>query len=148
MKKLLLISAIIICQNSIAQNFKTVKIGEQVWMVENLNVNKFLNGDPIPEAKTDEEWIKGGEEGKPAWCYNENKTENATTYGVLYNYFAVKDPRGIAPKGWHVPADNEWETLINNLGGEYKAGKKMRSQNGWINKGNGTNESNFTALAL
>jgi uncharacterized protein (TIGR02145 family) len=126
--------------------YKTVKISTQEWMAENLNEITFNNGDPIPEAKTDEEWKKLGEEGKPAWCYYENKPENATTYGILYNFFAVKDLRGIAPKGWHIPAGNEWETLINNLGGEYKAGKKMRSQNGWLDKENGTNESNFTAL--
>ena len=72
--------------------YKTVTIGEQTWMAENLNVSKFRNGDEIPEAKTNEEWIKAGNEGKPAWCYYENIPANGEKYGKLYNWYAVTDP--------------------------------------------------------
>ncbi len=111
-----------------------VKIGNQVWMIKNLDVNTFRNGEAIPEAKTEDEWIKAGEEGKSAWCYYENDPKNGEKYGKLYNWYAVVDPRGLAPKGWHVPSDAEWSSLINYLGGNEIAGKKMKSKHGW--KGN------------
>jgi hypothetical protein len=98
-------------------------------MAENLNVSTFRNGDPIPEAKTDEEWKKAGKEGKPAWCYYENDPKNGAKYGKLYNWYAVNDPRGLAPAGWHVPSDAEWTTLGDQLGDE--ASNKMKSTSGW-----------------
>ena len=106
----------------------------------------FRNGDPIPEARSDEEWRKAGQEGKPAWCYYENKIENGNKYGKLYNWYAVTDNRGLAPDGWHVSSDAEWRNTTDFLGGEDAAGTKMKSSNGWIGDGNGTNESGFTGL--
>ena len=139
-----------------ADNFNSkmyfsVKIGNQIWMTENLNVSRFRNGDVMPEAKTDKEWQNAGDRGLPAWCYYENKTENGEKYGKLYNWYAVNDPRGLAPEGWHVPSDNEWSILINFLGGEDISEKKMKSSSGWdkisfFKSGNGTNESGFTGL--
>jgi len=126
--------------------FKSVKVGDQTWMLENLNAGNFRNGDPIPEAKTNEEWINAGKEGKPAWCYYENKIENGAIYGKLYNWYAINDPRGIAPKGWHVPTDAEWSMVTLFLGGEDAAGTKMKSPSGWTHDGNGTNESGFTGF--
>ncbi|MFZ9474738.1 MAG: FISUMP domain-containing protein, partial [Bacteroidia bacterium] len=67
---------------------KEVKIGKQVWMAENLNVSTFRNGDPIPQAKTAEEWAKATENKQPACCYYENNAENGKTYGLLYNWYA------------------------------------------------------------
>jgi uncharacterized protein (TIGR02145 family) len=92
-----------------------VKIGEQVWMASNLNVSKFQNGDPIYEAKTKEQWEKAGQNKKAAWCYYKNSSENGTVYGKLYNWYAVNDPRGLAPKGWHVPTREDWDDLISHL---------------------------------
>ena len=126
--------------------YKTVKIDSLVWMAENLNVGMFRNGDRVPEAKTDEEWVSAGKEGKPAWCYYDNKPENGAKYGKLYNWFAINDPRGLAPKGWHVPTDAEWRQTTLFLGGEDAAGTKMKSPEGWTHDGNGTNESGFTGL--
>lgn len=131
---------------------KKVKIGTQTWMAENLNVSTFRNGDPILQAKTDEEWEKAGKNKQPAWCYYDNDPENGSKYGKLYNWFAVNDPRGLAPKGWHVPSNHEWGILSAFLGGREIAGRKMKSSNGWqtieINRekyyGNGSNESGFT----
>lgn len=125
---------------------KSVVIGTQTWMAENLNVDKFKNGDPIPEAKSVEEWTKAGKEGKPAWCYYDNDPKNGEKYGKLYNCFAVNDPRGLAPAGWHVPSDKEWTVLSDYLGNRVVAGKKMKSTNGWNENGNGNNESGFSGL--
>jgi uncharacterized protein (TIGR02145 family) len=123
-------------------SYKTVIIGEQIWMAENLNVDKFRNGDSIPEAKSNEEWSKAFEEGKPAWCYYENNQKNGEKYGKLYNWYAINDMRGLAPNGYHIPSDKEWLTLSYILGGDNVAGKKMKSNIAW----NGTNESGFSAL--
>lgn len=126
--------------------YEGIRIETQEWMNVNLDVSVFRNGDPIPEARTDEEWRKAGQEGKPAWCCYENKTENGGKYGKLYNWYAVTDPRGLAPAGWHVSSDAEWRNTTDYLGGEDAAGTKMKSSNGWTDDGNGTNESGFTGL--
>lgn len=112
-----------------SDTFKSVTIGKQEWMSENLNVSTFRNGDPIPEAKTNEEWKNAGENMQPAWCYYDNDPKNGAKYGKLYNWFAVNDSRGLAPEGWHVPTYEDWETLKKNLG--ENLAKKMKSTNGW-----------------
>jgi len=124
--------------------YKTVIIGNQVWMTENLNVDKFRNGDPIPQAKTNSEWEAAGNNHQPAWCYYMNDAKSGEKYGKLYNWYAVNDPRGLAPKGWHIPSDAEWKTLTNYLGGRETAGAKMKSKSGWLEEGNGTNRSGFS----
>lgn len=75
-----------------------VKIGDQIWMTQNLDVDKFRNGDPIPEVTKAEECNKTDDEGKPAWCYYNNDPANGKKYGKLYNWHAVNDPRGLAPE--------------------------------------------------
>jgi uncharacterized protein (TIGR02145 family) len=125
---------------------QTVTIGTQVWTTKNLDVSTFRNGDPIPEAKTDEEWKKAGENQQPAWCYYDNNSKNSEIFGKLYNWYAVNDSRGLAPKGWHIPSDEEWTILTDYLGGEDIAGNKMKSQSGWKNNGNGSNLSGFEGL--
>lgn len=121
-----------------------VTIGDQVWMAENLNVDKFRNGDPIAHAKTKEAWKKAEDNKQPAWCYYDNGPANGEKYGKLYNWYAVNDPRGLAPMGWHVPSDEEWATLTDHL--DDGAGTKMKSNSGWNDNGNGTNESGFSGL--
>ena len=133
-------------QDKEVKTFKSVKIGNQEWMTENLNVSTFRNGDPIPEAKTAEEWVKTGNEGKPAWCYYDNNAKNGNIYGKLYNWYAVNDPRGLAPSGWHVPTDKEWTEVGLTLGGDDAAGASMKSTSGWKKPGNCTNTSGFSAL--
>jgi uncharacterized protein (TIGR02145 family) len=102
-----------------------VVIGKQVWMAENLNVDKFQNGDPIPQAKTNEEWTKANELQQPVWCYYNYNASNNEKYGKLYNWYAINDPRGVVPKGWKIPSNGDWTKLIDFLGGEtsdiYKA---------------------------
>jgi uncharacterized protein (TIGR02145 family) len=77
----------IICVPSFSQTLKTVLIGDQVWMAENLNVSAFRNGDPIPEAKSAKEWEEAGKKGLPAWCCYESDRGNGEKYGKLYNFY-------------------------------------------------------------
>jgi hypothetical protein len=116
MKKVTLVLTLLIgiCCITIAQS---VTIGTQVWMTENLNVDKFRNGDPIPQAKTDAEWKNADKNGKPAWCYHDNNPANGAKYGKLYNWHAVKDPRGLAPKGWHIPNDDDFINYLQSFEG-------------------------------
>ncbi len=134
----------------LAAQIPVVKIGNQNWTTENLNVSKFSNGDQIKLAKRNRKWKRLGRRHKPAWCYYENKTKNGTTYGKLYNWYAVNDPRGLAPKGYHIPSDSEWIKLTEYLGGEDIAGQKMKAVNGWKshinNFSNGNNKSGFSGL--
>jgi uncharacterized protein (TIGR02145 family) len=123
-----------------------IKIGDQIWMTQNLNVDKFKNGDTIPQAINDEEWKLANENKKPCWAYYDYDETNGEKYGKLYNWFAVKDKRGIAPEGWHVASNTEWTQLIEFLGGNEIAGKKLKSSKGWAKNGNGTNEVGFFGL--
>jgi len=100
------------------------------------------------EAKTDEQWRRAGEVKQPAWCYYDNNPVNGRKYGRLYNWYAVNDPRGLAPAEYHIPNANEWSILENYLG--ENAGAKLRAMSGWnSNKRygkNSTNSSGFTGL--
>ena len=129
---------------SIQRTVPSVKIGSQVWATENLNVDRFRNGDPIPQAETAEEWQNAGNNQQPAWCYYNNDPKNGEAYGRLYNWYAVNNRRGLAPQGWHIPSDAEWTQLITFLGGA--SGDKMKSTSGWKENGNGTNTSGFNGL--
>ena len=108
-----------------------VTIGNQVWMASNLHTFYFRNGDPIPVVKTAKAWEEAGRNEQPACCYNENEAENGQKYGLLYNWYAVNDPRGLAPAGYHIPSDEEWSKLSDFLGGEENAGYQMKANAGW-----------------
>ncbi|MBM3186784.1 MAG: fibrobacter succinogenes major paralogous domain-containing protein [Bacteroidetes bacterium] len=101
-------------------NFK--KIGNQKWMPENLNVERFRNGDQIREARTNEEWELAGMRKLPVWCY----PNNDSSCDKLYNWYAVKDRRGLAPLGVKIPNNSDWLTLVEFLGGKEIAGGKMQ----------------------
>ena len=130
---------------------KKVTIGNQVWMSENLNVAKFKNGELIPQIKTLGEWQKASSNNSPAWCYYDFNPANGVKYGKLYNWYAVNDSRGLAPAGWHVPNENEFDRLINVFGDE-KSSIVLKSKTGWVDQVYGTrnesgnNESGFTGL--
>jgi uncharacterized protein (TIGR02145 family) len=129
-----------------AQTFKSTKIGKQVWMSENLNVDKFRNGVPILESKNVQEWNDAMNNKIAAWCYYNYDSSNGPKHGKLYNDYAVHDSNGLAPKGWHIPTVTDWEDLGNFFGGYWKAGLELKSNEGWVEKGNGTNSSSFNAL--
>ena len=124
----------------------TVKIGTQVWMLKNLDVDHYRNGDSIPEVRDSLLW-KNLTSG--AWCYYNNDPANGAVYGKLYNWYAVNDPRGIAPSGWHVPSFQEWDILTKYLGGKAGCGAKLKEQGilHWNSPNEGsTNSSGFSAL--
>lgn len=133
-----------------------VTICSQVWTTTNLNVSTYRDGTPIPQVADPTAWanLTTG-----AWCYYNNSTSNGTTYGKLYNWYAVAGIHDVAsagnpalrknlvPTGWHVPTDAEWTILTNCLGGENVAGGKMKATTGWNAPNTGaTNSSGFTGL--
>lgn len=101
----------------------TIQIGIQKWMSKNLDVAFYRNGDPIPQVTDPTAWA-GLTTG--AWCYYNNDPIQSNKYGKLYNWYAVNDPRGLAPQGWHIASDAEWTTLETTLGGSSVAGGKMK----------------------
>ena len=102
------------CSEQSNQNaFNEVKIGHQVWSDNNLNIDKFRNGDPIPLALSDDEARTEGKNHKPIRM-SISDTNLHTTY-YLYNWYAVNDPRGLAPNGWHVPSKDEFYTLTSEI---------------------------------
>lgn len=126
--------------------YHTIQIGTQLWMVENLKTTHYRNGDPIPNVTDDTGWhdLTTG-----AYCNYNNDTSYAAIYGRLYNWYSVDDSRNIAPEGWHVPTDNDWQVLIDYLGGPDSAGGKLKETGTthWLTPNLGaTNESGFTAL--
>jgi uncharacterized protein (TIGR02145 family) len=128
MNKYLLLSAILIL-SQIFTMAQTVTIVDHVWTAKNLDVATFSNGDPIPQAKTNESWQEAGENMEPAWCYYENNPANGTKYGKLYNWWAVIDTRGLAPVGWHIPSAIEMITLGNY--GTYDVPSPLKNKTGW-----------------
>jgi len=127
--------------------YHTVKIGEQVWMTDNLNVTHFRNGDLIMEAQTDEEWQYAGKNKIPAWCYYDNNEELGIVAGKLYNWYAISDDRGIAPKGYRIPVEKDWKALAKQLGGEEVAAVKMKINSEWgDNKSPSYAKNNFAAI--
>jgi len=103
--------------------YHAVAIGTQVWMAENLRTTKYRDGSPIPNVTDSSVWILTTE---GAYCNYNNDTTHSNTYGRLYNWYAVIDTRNIAPEGWHVPTQDEWNTLVQFLGGGAVAGGKLK----------------------
>jgi uncharacterized protein (TIGR02145 family) len=126
--------------------YKTVTIGKQVWMAENLKTTKYNDGTAIPLVADDKAWEALT---APAYCwYNNDATANKKTYGALYNWYTVNTNK-LCPKGWHVPTDEEWTTLTTYLKGESVAGGKLKETGTthWQSPNTGaTNETGFTAL--
>lgn len=166
---LLLISIISFGQNKevssvqSSSDVKTIEIGTQNWMSKNLDVTTFRNGDVIKEVKTYIEWKKNCKAGKPVWCYYKFNVLNGEKYGKLYNWFAVNDPRGLAPEGYRIPSNTDFETLESTIKiesfseikeTEYNSpitvGFQLKSKIGWKEfkgqDGNGNDIFGFNAL--
>ena len=135
-------------------DYETVQIGEQCWFAENLRAENYRNGDPIPASLSDTEWA-GTAEG--AVSVYDGDMSNLSTYGRLYNWYAVDDPRDLCPGGWHVPSDGEWMTMEVALGmsdidassADFRGtdqGTQMKTTFGWADSGEGTNSSGFSGL--
>jgi uncharacterized protein (TIGR02145 family) len=153
--------------------YKTVKIGKQWWMAENLKVKKYRNGDSIlfvgsksgTNVFDSTRWRLSVNEG--AFCILDSKDSlsanfNGKKYGFLYNAYTLSNPANIAPVGWHIPSDSEWKELETSLGmsndeaekvswrGTFE-GNKLKIQSGWYSPSDkykiwGSNESGFSAL--
>lgn len=118
--------------------YNTVKIGTQIWMVENLKTTKYRNGVSIPHTISDSEWQKLS---TGAYCFYENDNNKVERFGRLYNWYAVNNSNNLAPEGWRVATDSDWTILTDYLGGEEIAGDNLKA----IEAG-GNNSSGFTAL--
>jgi uncharacterized protein (TIGR02145 family) len=110
--------------------YKTIVIGTQEWMAENLRAKTYRNGVAIPLVTDSAQWAENYNNGTtlPMMCwYNNDSATYACPYGKLYNWYAVTSSNNVCPTGWHVPSDAEWTTLTTFLGGENVAGGKMKS---------------------
>jgi len=124
--------------------YRTVKIGNQEWMAENLIVSHYRNGDIIPNITDSMKWsnLKTG-----GWCYYNNNLEYGKIFGKIYNWHSVNDSRSIAPLGWHIPKIDEWKNLEKYLGGRKTTGGKLKAIIKWETPNRGaTNASGFNAL--
>ena len=124
--------------------YETVVIGNQTWMKSNLNVSKYQDGTPIPEVTDPVEWAKLT---TGAWCYYDYISSNGEEYGKLYNWYAVRDARGLAPAGYQIPTDEQWSTLTTFIGSVAGGKMKETDTSNWTSPNSeATNSSGFTAL--
>ena len=131
-------------------SYKTVTIGTQTWMAENLKTSKYNDGTTITNATDDAQWQNNT---TGAWAYYNNDAANNAKYGKLYNWYAVSPTtngnKNVCPAGWHVPTDAEWTILTDYLGGASVAGGKLKEvgTTSWNSPNtDATNTSLFTGL--
>jgi len=127
------------------KEYKTVRIGNQHWMAENLAVNSFNDGTAIPFVSNRYDWTGTN---LPALAHNWNQGDYIDRYGYLYNFYVVKSAKNVCPAGWHIPTKEEWDELINHLSGNTVAGEAMKdSVNLWsFSSKKGNNSSGFSGL--
>jgi len=128
--------------------YKTITIGNQTWMAENLKVTHFRNGEPIPNETDPEKWGNFNITTS-AYCWYNNDVSYKKAYGAMYNWYAASDVRNIAPEGWHIASVEDWQTLSTSLGNN---GNRLRERTTahWMD-GNfnrfASNDTGFTAVA-
>lgn len=132
-------------EKSEIESESSIQIGEQIWMADNLAVRHYQNRDSIEFAETAADLERFGNAEVGAWMYPNGDSTLVTEYGLLYNWFAVMDERGIAQEGWHVPSDNDWQQLAEHLGVD-SAGTQLKVSDGWKDGGGGNNSSGFAAV--
>jgi len=122
--------------------YKTIVIGAQTWMAENLKTTKFNDGTSIPFQPASSYW---DDSAKMAYCWYSN---DSVLYGALYNWYTVNSGK-LCPSGWHVPSDAEWTSMTDQIGGESTAATKLKETGTvhWVSSITpATNESGFTAI--
>ncbi|MGC6399016.1 fibrobacter succinogenes major paralogous domain-containing protein [Sphingomonas sp. FW199] len=130
----------------LAPAIENVRIGTQVWMRENYAGTTFRNGDPIALATEDAAWVAAGQSGVPAYTTYANQVPPPAKWGLLYNFAAITDERGICPEGWRVPDNRDWRTLEDFLGGGAQAAKALKAAEGWPGRYAGSDSTGFGAL--
>ena len=129
--------------------YKTIGIGTQIWMQENLKVTQLANGSKITLLKENKDWLLNKNLNVAAYCwYDNDSVYNKSPYGSLYNFYAVETGL-LCPTGWHIPSQDEWKTLVDYLGGKEIAGGKLKDYNGnyWTSPNHCIeNHINFTGL--
>ena len=143
MKKIIMLFFSIVCILNISAQKSIEKIGNQYWTNSNLNVTTFKNGDLIEQISDDNKWYNAGYNRIPAWCYYKNDPSTESKYGKLYNLWAIRDPRGLAPEGFRIPTRADWEKLIAGTGGLENT-SIYKSKVGWIDGKNGTNSTGMS----
>ena len=144
------------------EKIASVQIGTQIWMAENLRVKHYRNGDPIPTGYSNSDWADLDDPETGAYAVYDDNPINEKVYGLLYNWYAVNDSRGLAPEGWHIPSLDEWEVLDDYLTSLGYTGDLTNTSNTlaiplkeagyiyWTDSGDateaGTNATGFTAL--
>ncbi len=108
-----------------------IEIGGNQWQTFNLGLKVFRNGDSIPFASSKAAWREAAQKQEPAYCYVDNNAATEKNYGLLYNWYAVNDPRQLAPQGYHVASQKEWEDLVDSLSGKNIAGRYLKDTLGW-----------------
>ncbi|KZK75261.1 MAG: hypothetical protein A3K90_05655 [Pelodictyon luteolum] len=135
---------------SAEDRFHSVQIGGQEWMAGNLDVGTFLNGDSINLVQEGREWEHCARNAIPAMCrYTGHEDDGGTDFGALYNWYALIDPRGLAPRSWRLPSDDDWQQLIASSGGAEYCGTalKMEGNDLWMSpSARSSNASGFSAL--
>jgi len=116
------------CVDIDGNNYRVITIGSQKWMAENLKVTRYRDGAGITKISDNSSWQNAS---NGAYSSYENNDGNITSYGLLYNKYAVTSGHNLAPKGWHVPSETEWQTLINNLGGNKASVNDLKSPTGF-----------------
>lgn len=135
----------VLCNDVEGHQYEILNIGGQKWLGRNLDISTFRNGDRIVEAKTIEEWESAKLNKVAAWCYYNNDSTNELKYGKLYNWYAINDFRQLAPVGYKIASDEDWQKLIDYLGGIEFAGNILKSDSNW-HTNDGTNNFHFSAV--
>ncbi len=132
------------------KEYEAIKIGNQIWLKENFDGTVFQNGDKIKFAKTAAEWNAAALKKIPAWCYPDSVSAISKGLGKIYNWYAVNDKRGLAPKGWHIPTQSDFEVLdsfVEKSTG-FLSGFALKAQFGWPNETNGNDIVSFSAIPV
>jgi len=134
------------CHDTEGNEYPVRQIGHRLWCCKNLFTMKFRNGEAVPLTEHAEDWENAGILGLPACCKYNSDSAGMSRFGLLYNWFAVNDPRGLAPLGWRIAGLSDWNDLAESQGGWNIAGRKLKVRSGWNYPGTGNNISGFGAL--
>lgn len=127
--------------------YRTIEIGDQTWMAENLRTTKYRNGEDITNVTSNSQWVALTTEAYSSYD-NNTDLDQLATHGLLYNWYAVSDSRNIAPEGWHVATQADWDVLVAEVGGVVVSGAKLKEAGNthWNSGSSASNSSGFTAL--